>query len=743
MSYQKYLKQKLETFVPCGIECTTDQIHSSLFDFQKAIVCWAARMGRAAIFADCGLGKTRKQIEWARIVSGKNGTSLIYAPLTVAEQTIDEGKAIGVPIRYVESSADINQPGIYITNYERCHKFAALPLTAVVLDESSILKNFNGATRNALIQQYQATPYRLACTATPAPNDITEIANHSEFLGVKSRVELLSTYFVHDQDGWRLKGHAINEFYKWLASWSVYLRTPEDVGFDGSKYILPPLNLHDHVVNAEVVPDGHLFPVEVTKGVVGRSELRKLTMEDRVKKVVELVNSSKEQWLVWVGLNDESALIQNALPEAVTVEGSDSMESRLSALRAFKSGQSRVLISKPKVSGFGINFQHCRNMVFCGLSDSWEQYYQAIRRCWRFGQERPVEVHIVSSSSEARIVENVKNKEEQAKFMGDQIIKNVGELNKKNNLNNAPKELGKALKNVSYGKNWTLWNGDCVEVLRDQVKENEVDFSVYSPPFATLYTYSDDIRDLGNCKDHSEFFAGYKYVCQEILRVTKPGRITAVHVQQLTTRKGVDGFIGLTDFRGAVIETYKQAGWQHFGEVCIDKCPQAQAIRTKAHSLMFVTKNKDRSKIRPALSDFILLFKKPGENEVPIQSDEVSNEDWIEWARPIWYGIKESDTLNTRVAKTEKDERHICPLQLGVIERCIKLWSNPGDLVLSPFAGIGSEGHEAIKAGRKFVGVELKPEYWEQAKKNIDAAVFTTDQELSLFEDLEFEEIGA
>lgn len=1077
MSYTEYLQSKLETFVPCGRECRPEDVHPRLFDFQKTLVCWAAKMGRAAVFAGCGLGKTNIQLEWARITAGPDGTALIYAPLTVAEQTIDEAKLLGLEVRYVSDAGDIDGPGMYISNYERAHKFSELSVSSIVLDESGILKNFAGSTRNLLVGQYSKTPFRLCCTATPAPNDITEIANHSEFLGVKSRVELLSTYFVHDQDGWRLKGHATEEFYRWMASWAVYLRTPEDIGFDGSRYVLPPLNLHDHIVNAEIVPEGHLFPVEVTKGIVGRSELRKLTMEDRVDRVVELVNSNDGQWLVWVGLNDESTLIQKALPNAVTVEGSDSVEDRLTALRAFKSGSARVLISKPKVSGFGINFQHCSQMVFCGLNDSWEQYYQAIRRCWRFGQDKPVDVHIVSSNSEQAIVANVKGKEEQAKIMGDQIIKNIGDLSKKAIRQQSERGIEEGTRDVAHGKDWTMWNGDCVEVLRDHVADNSVDLSVYSPPFATLYTYSDSIRDLGNCKDHEEFFEGYKYVCEQMLRVTKPGRITCVHVQQLTTRKYVDGFIGLCDFRGLVIQEYKRAGWQHFGEFAIQKCPQAlkdgtpvltpsgwtaieslrvgdtvygqdgkptkvlgvwpqgkresyrvtfydgtfvdcdadhlwnvrtgnndyltrkttdliglksdleipmvgevefqekellidpytlgvligdgsmsqratvsvctdlsivndckvpaghqwrflpgtekaegrvasfnvicdewhkndvleatrelglqgcrswekfipeqylfssieqrrellrglmdtdgkiskrgrkeyhttssrladdvkhlvdslggramvyrqdggkyewngeerqgrdlyvvaislwgswnpfklerkaerfkcnsrrrrmtiksiertgemsdhtcitvaapdglfvtknfivthnsQAIRTKAHSLMFVTKNKDRSKIRPALADFILLFKKPGENEVPIRSDEVSNEDWIQWAHPIWTGIRESDTLNTRAAKTEKDERHICPLQLQVIERCVKLWSNPGELVLSPFAGIGSEGYESIKAGRKFVGIELKREYWQQAQKNIEAAVYQSDQELSLFDDLE------
>lgn len=732
-NYLKVIQRKLDEWNPCGVEIDASDIHESLFPFQKAIVQWACAMGRAAIFADCGLGKTRLQIEWARLVA-PSGTAILFAPLTVAEQTIEEAASIGVTIHYARDASDVDGVGLYITNYERAEKFSGINFDAVVLDESSILKNFNGRTRTALIERFKSTPYRLACTATPAPNDITEIANHAEFLGVKSRVEMLATYFINDESEWRLKGHATKEFYRWLASWSIYLRTPADIGFDGSAYVLPDLRLHDEVVSAEVIPDGCLFPVEMTVGVVGRAELRRATLEDRVRRVVELVTGNDDQWLVWVGLNDESEAIRSLLPEAVTVEGNDTIEARLNALRAFKSGEARVLISKPKVSGFGINFQHAHKMVFCGINDSWEQYYQAIRRCWRFGQQHPVDVYIVSSNTESAIVANVKNKEEQARIMGDQIIENVGELSIANLNKQKEREISPGIKDVARGSNWTLWNGDCVEVLRDQIPADSVDLSVYSPPFATLFTYSDDIRDMGNNRDHDGFFEQFRFFVAEMLRVTKPGRLTCVHVQQLTTRKGTEGHIGLRDFRGRCIEEYLRAGWWHFGEVAIDKCPQAQAIRTKAHSLMFCTLNKDRSHSRPGLADFVLIFKKPGENATPIRSDEVDNETWIKWARPVWYDIRESDTLNTRAAKSEKDERHICPLQLGLIERCIKMWSNPGEHILSPFAGIGSEGHEAIRVGRKFTGIELKPEYWKQAQLNLSRATHMTDNELSLFD---------
>ncbi|MEO8682854.1 MAG: site-specific DNA-methyltransferase [Vicinamibacterales bacterium] len=273
---------------------------------------------------------------------------------------------------------------------------------------------------------------------------------------------------------------------------------------------------------------------------------------------------------------------------------------------------------------------------------------------------------------------------------------------------------------ITKGDTWTLIHGDSCEEL-PRLPEESIDFSVYSPPFASLYTYSASERDMGNSRTRDEFFEHYGFVIREVFRVTKPGRLTAVHVAQITSTQATHGVIGLIDFRGECIAAYKAAGWIHHGEVVIDKDPQAQAIRTHSKALLFVQKDKDSSWIRPALADFILVFRKPGDNVVPIKTD-ISNEEWIEWARPIWYGIRESDTLNVAEGRDNKDERHICPLQLGTIERCVRLWSNPGETVLSPFAGIGSEGYEAVRLGRRYIGIELKESYATTAVKNLQRA---------------------
>lgn len=286
----------------------------------------------------------------------------------------------------------------------------------------------------------------------------------------------------------------------------------------------------------------------------------------------------------------------------------------------------------------------------------------------------------------------------------------------------------------AYGQNFHLMLGDSCERLAELADES-VDLSVYSPPFATLFVYSPSPRDLSNSASREEFFAHYRFIIEENLRVTKPGRIACVHVQQLTTTKASNGVIGMTDFRGDVIRAYTDAGWIFHGEVTVNKDPQAQAIRTKAQALMFVTKNRDSSKTRPALADYLLLFKKPGDNQVPIKTD-VTNEEWIDWAQPVWLDIRETNTLNAKVAREEADERHICPLQLDFIERCVRLWSNPGELVLSPFAGIGSEGVVAIRHGRRFVGCELKGSYWKTAVENLADAEREADTP-SLFDAIE------
>lgn len=733
MNYVDFIGSKLAPNQCDGIECQIADINPTLFPFQRKIVRWALRNGRAALFEDCGLGKTFQQLEWARIVHRETGKSvLIYAPLTVARQTQYEAAKLGISVQHVQFGGQITHSGIYVTNYERHHLFNGLDLGGIVADESSILKNSTGKTREALIAQAQTIPYRLCCTATPAPNDITEIASHAEFLGIKTRQEMLAHWFVHDDTGWRLKGHATHDFYKWLATWSVFVRDPSDIGEDATGYTLPALDVRAVAVESDAIPDGFLFQTGDLRGVGNRAAVRKSTTADRVDHAAKLIEADPDQsWICWTGLNTESDQLARRLKAmgdlVVQVEGSTSEEDKLSRLERFIDGRAKILITKPRVSGFGMNFQHCCRQIFVGIGDSWEQYYQCLRRSYRFGQTQTVIAYVVTSNLETSIVDNVMRKEDESRKMGDMIIANIGDLERESLGAGIKAEITPGYSRTVTGNGWTMHNGDCVDVMADKLADESIDLSVYSPPFATLYTYSDNPRDMGNCVNHDQFHEQFRYCIEQVFRVTKPGRMTCVHLSQISTTLGNDGKIGLRDFRGAVIDAYTRAGFVHYREICIDKCPQAQAIRTHSKALLFVQMNKDRSWSGPALADFIICFRKPGEPETVI-SGGLSNEEWIQWARPVWYGIRESDTLNVQEGRSEKDERHICPLQLGVIKRCVKMWSNPGELVLSPFGGIGSEGYGSILADRRYVGIELKPEYYNVAIKNMRRAEQTAGQ---------------
>jgi hypothetical protein len=399
-----------------------------LFPFQADLVRWALRRGRAAIFADTGLGKTRMELTWAQRIA-QEGRVLILAPLAVADQTVREGARIGVECAYRRADQGDR---ITVANYEMLDHFDASEFAGIVLDESSILKTYTGATRNALIERFAATPFRLACTATPAPNDFTELGNHSEFLGALSRVEMLSEFFVHDggstQD-WRLKGHAVEAFWRWVASWGAVVRTPAALGYPDDGYRLPPLVITDHVLpvdHATAWAAGALF-VDDARTLNEQRAIRRATMERRCELIAGLVaDEPDEPWLIWCELNDEGDLLEEIIPHAVQVAGSDPIETKRSRLLGFTDGTHRIMVSKCSVAGFGMNWQHCARMAFVGPSHSYEQTYQAIRRCWRFGQTRPVHVHVVCAENERAIVQNLRRKEADAERLAEETQRYIG-----------------------------------------------------------------------------------------------------------------------------------------------------------------------------------------------------------------------------------------------------------------------------------------------------------------------------
>lgn len=420
MSYAAFLESKRAAAPALGVELDRGSVAGSLYEWQAEIVEWAARVGRAAIWADTGLGKTRMQLEWARAVAG-DGTALIVAPLAVCEQTVREAHAIGIDAAYVRDGEGLGA-GVWVTNYEMVERFDASLLDAVVLDEASILKQSAGKTRTMLIEHFEQVPYRLACTATPAPNDPEELTNQAEFLGVMSRVNMLAAYFVHDQDGWRPKGHARGPMFEWMASWALAIRRPSDLGYPDADYVLPGLEIESHLLPVEIEQEGQLFATDLG-GVGGRSEVRRSTLVARCETVAGLVAAeSGEPWVLWCGLNDEADLLATLIPGAVNVKGSMSPEEKARELLAFADGETRVLITKPSMAAFGLNWQHCARMAFVGLSDSYEAYYQAIRRCYRYGQQRVVEVHVVLSELEGQIAQNIARKEREAQGITQELV---------------------------------------------------------------------------------------------------------------------------------------------------------------------------------------------------------------------------------------------------------------------------------------------------------------------------------
>ena len=711
-AYQEFLDRKAIAAPGRGITRSED-LSSELFDFQKRIVDWALSKGRAAIFADCGLGKTFMQLEWARHVPGD---VLILTPLAVAQQTAAEARRFGI-------SAEVSRDGkkaapITITNYQQLHKFELSEYSGIVLDESSILKSYDGKTRTAIIEASLDLPFRLACTATPAPNDHMELGNHAEFLGAMSRAEMLATFFVHDggeTSKWRLKGHAQDDFWRWVSTWGVAIKTPADLGYPAKGFDLPECNIIEHIAESSFEQDGVLFPTALS--LTDLRAARKASLESRAQIISDLVNNSDEQWLVWCDLNAEGDALSTFIHGAVQVSGSDKDEVKAERMMAFSRGEIRVLVTKPQIAGFGMNWQNCNNMAFAGLTHSYERFYQAVRRSWRFGQDKPVNVHIALSEQELPVLASIRRKERDAEIMASSMVEHMCSMEGWGGLSRT-KEI--YMEDREIGENWAMYNADCVEGI-SKMDDDSVHYTVFSPPFSSLYTYSASTRDMGNCRNNAEFFEQFRFLVSELLRVTMPGRLLSFHCMNIPTSKAKDGFIGLSDFRGDLIREFMEAGWIYHSEVCIWKDPVTQMQRTKALGLLHKQIKKDSCMNRQGLADYLVTMRKPGDNPERV---EHTNETfpvglWQRYASPVWGDINPSDTLQFRSARSEKDERHICPLQLQVIRRALKLWSNPGDLVLSPFAGIGSEGYVALEEGRQFVGFEVKREYYDQACRNL------------------------
>jgi hypothetical protein len=416
-------------------------------------------------------------------------------------------------------------------------------------------------------------------------------------------------------------------------------------------------------------------------------------------------------------------LIADLIPGAINVQGSDAPETKAKNLLGFAHGDIRVLVSKPKIAGFGMNWQHCARMAFVGLDDSFEKFYQAVRRCYRFGQKRQVQVHLFTAENEGQILANLKRKEEAHHEMSASMIEHMKDI-MNTELQGQQNIVDEYREDTYESEGFTVHLGDCVKWAR-RMADNSIDYSVFSPPFADLFVYSNSDHDMGNCKDDAEFADQFKYLVAELFRIMKPGRNVSFHCMNLPTTKMRQGYIGLRDFRGDLIRTFQDAGFIYHSEVCIWKDPVVAMQRTKALGLLHKTIRENSTMTRMGLPDYVVTVRKPGDCEERVKHDGESDLPvmlWQKYASPVWFDIDQGRTLNKLPARDENDEKHMCPLQLDVIERCIHLWTNKGDLVFSPFTGIGSEGYTAVKMGRRFVGTELKPQYWELACQNIEDA---------------------
>jgi hypothetical protein len=463
-------------------------------------------------------------------------------------------------------------------------------------------------------------------------------------------------------------------------------------------------------------------------------KVRKASLALRVAAAGKLANSNTEQWLIWCDLNDESKALTAAINGAVEVSGSDSDDHKRQAAIDFQDGKIRVLVSKPSIFGFGLNFQRCHNVAFVGLSHSYEAFYQAIRRCWRFGQKQSVNAHIIYDVAEGRVIDNIRRKEADSIQMAQSMVE-IMKQQTMEQLKKIQRQVAPHITEHKSGDGWDMYMGDCVESIK-QLDSNSIHYSIFSPPFASLYTYSNSDRDMGNSRTEQEFFDHFGFLASELHRVMMPGRLISFHCMNLPSSKERDGFIGVKDFRGDMLRIFQAAGFVFHSEVCIWKDPVTAMQRTKAIGLLHKQVRKDSALSRQGIPDYLVTVRKLGDNPEPVAGPftEFAGENppsksgdpikdsiniWQRYASPVWMDINPSDTLQYRSARANEDERHICPLQLEVIRRGLQLWSNPGDVVLSPFAGIGSEGYCSIQAGRQFVGFELKPSYFNCAVKNL------------------------
>jgi len=723
MNYNEFLESKKRNQIESGFDAK--DLNKNLFPFQKYVVDIACQKGRFAIFADCGLGKTLMQLSWSeQVANHTNQRVLLLAPLAVIEQTKKEAIKFGIDTSLID-----------FINYDQLKNIDTSIYSGVVLDESSVMKG-SGKMSSLINEKFIETKYKLACTATPSPNDHMELGRHSEFLGGMTYLEMLAMFFVHDggqTSKWRLRGHAKDNFWKYVCTWSISVDNPASLGFEMKGYDLPEINYIEHHVGVSNDSD-ELFASTAVSATDIHRDFKK-TKDTRLSNVAKLVNESSEQWIVWGLKNDECAELKKMITDSVNVQGSDKPQVKADNLNRFANNDYKCLITKTSIASFGMNFQQSYNQVFLAYDFKFEAFYQAVRRQYRFGQKNTVNVHLMVPESQMNVKKSIEQKQLNHKEMMSEMAKYSAEADY---TTATSKAVVKSKEVIT--ENYHLINGDCVEKSK-ALDANAADLCVFSPPFAELYTYSDKDADMGNSKDYKQFENHFKFLIPEIKRVLKPGRIVAIHCMDLPIQKGKEGFIGLRDFSGMLVDWFTSCGFIYHSRATVWKNPVTEMQRTKALGLLHKTIKKDSCMSRVGIPDYILFFRNEGDNETPIQHQDTDQNApnylpvdlWQKYASPVWMDIDYSRTLNYRSAKDNNDEKHICPLQLDTIERIIHLYSNEGETVFSPFGGIGSEGCQAISMNRKSISIELKESYFEINEKNHAKFVYDKKSQLTFF----------
>lgn len=712
----KRLKPILSGFTP---KC---DLHTSMFDFQKYCTGLALKHGRYGLFEDCGLGKTFQGSEWMLRVNQYTDKPLIcLAPLAVIDQTILEGVKFGYDIRYAEKTSTHS---LQITNYEQLDNINPDDYSGIWLDESSILKNETGAYRNKLINGFKNHQFKLCTTATPSPNDPMEIGNHAEFLGVMGYNEMLAMFFTHDGSDtakWKLKGHAKDIFYEWMNTWSIMLSKPSDIGFSADGYDLPELNFIENQIKTDQ-KDGKMFNDTAVSATNMNREFR-LTIVPRLDAVKEIIDTHPgEQFSIWIKLNPEGEALRKLIPTAVEVSGSDKPEYKKKMLLGFGNKEFDYIITKAKIASFGLNWQQCWNAIIAGIDFSHEALYQLIRRHYRFGQTHDVNAWLITTDTMSNVLQSINKKLKAHHEMQKGMTKAHLKQMKKETI-----ELDKSGQLQQFStQHAELYRGNCVKLIQN-IPDNSIGFSMFSPPFPKLYVYSNHVEDMGNCKDLNQFKAEFTHMVNPLFDKMKAGRNVVVHCQDIPIQKGKDGFIGLRDFSGLILETFLAAGFIYHSRVTLWKNPVIEMTRTHSLGLLHAQIKKDAGMSRVGLPDYLMVFRKPGEHENAVKHQDkdpkgpnfMNVDMWQKIASPVWFDVNFSDTLNLKGTKDEEDEAHICPMSLDTTGRATLLWSNPDDTCYTPYGGIGSEPCKWIEMGRKAISHELKESYFNVAIKNV------------------------